>query len=131
MLFRELYIFVCVYAVSNASVALCQQWCTTTTFYLSLTSSIMVQLKPEIYKMIVESMLATNSPPDFETKLDQQQNLARMMRVSKVGHSSMMDMADVSSFALSSSPFYTKIVLLAISTSSYTIWGDCPEKKRF
>jgi hypothetical protein len=60
----------------------------------------MVQLKPEIYKMIVESMLATDGPPDFETKLDQQQTLARMMRVSKVGPSSMMDMADVSSFAL-------------------------------
>jgi hypothetical protein len=47
----------------------------------------MMQLKPDIYKMIVESMLATEAPPDFETKLDQQQNLARMMRVSKVGSS--------------------------------------------
>ena len=59
----------------------------------------MVQLKPEIYKMIVESMLATDGPPDFETKLDQQQNLARMMRVSKVGPSRMRYMADISSCA--------------------------------
>jgi hypothetical protein len=70
----------------------------------------MVQLKPEIYKMIVESMLATDGPADFETKLNQQRNLARMMQVSKVGLSSMMDMADVSSFALSSNHSYTKTV---------------------
>jgi len=44
----------------------------------------MVQLKPEIYKMIVESMLATEAPFDHNTKLDQQQSLARMMQVSKV-----------------------------------------------
>jgi hypothetical protein len=48
------------------------------------TIAMPVQLKPEIYKMIVESMLATNGPPDFKTKLDQQQTLARMMRASKV-----------------------------------------------
>jgi len=44
----------------------------------------MVQLKPEIYKMIVESMLATEAPFDHNTKLDQQQSLARMMQASKV-----------------------------------------------
>jgi hypothetical protein len=44
----------------------------------------MVQLKPEIYKMIVESMLATEGPFDHNTKLDQQQSLARMMQASKV-----------------------------------------------
>jgi len=44
----------------------------------------MVQLKPEIYKMIVESMLATEGPFDHKTKLDQQQSLRRMMQVSKV-----------------------------------------------
>jgi hypothetical protein len=44
----------------------------------------MVQLKPEIYKMIVESMLATDGSFDHNTKLDQQQSLARMMQASKV-----------------------------------------------
>jgi hypothetical protein len=44
----------------------------------------MAQLKPEIYKMIVESMLATEGPFDHNTKLDQQQSLARMMQASKV-----------------------------------------------
>jgi len=34
--------------------------------------------------MVVESMLATDDPPDFETRLDQQQCLARMMQASKV-----------------------------------------------
>ena len=67
--------------------------------------------------MIVESMLATDGPPDFETKLDQQRNLARMMRVSKVGPSSMMNMADVSSFALLSNHSYTKTAWWATSTS--------------
>jgi hypothetical protein len=47
----------------------------------------MVQLKPEIYKLIVESMLATNGPFDHNTKLDQQQSLARMMQASKVSSS--------------------------------------------
>ena len=44
----------------------------------------MVQLKPEIYNMIVESMLATDGPFDHNTKLDQQQSLARMMQASEV-----------------------------------------------
>jgi hypothetical protein len=47
------------------------------------TIAMPVQLK-EIYQMIVESMLAADGPPDFKTKLDQQQTLARMMRASKV-----------------------------------------------
>jgi hypothetical protein len=44
----------------------------------------MVQLKAEIYKMIVESMLVTDGPFDHKTKLVQQQSLARMMQASKV-----------------------------------------------
>jgi hypothetical protein len=90
MLFREVHqisLYVCVYAVFNASITFNKQWRITATLLLSLTSFIMVQLKPEIYQMVVESMLATDGPPDFETKLDQQRNLARMMRVSKVGPS--------------------------------------------
>jgi hypothetical protein len=50
----------------------------------------MVQLKPEIYKMIVESMLATEGPFDHNTKLDQQQSLARMMQASKVSSHSFL-----------------------------------------
>jgi len=44
----------------------------------------MVQLKPEIYNMIVESMLATDGPFDHNTKLVQQRSLARMMQASEV-----------------------------------------------
>ena len=44
----------------------------------------MVQLKPEIYNMIVESMLATDGPFDHNTRLVQQQSLARMMQASEV-----------------------------------------------
>lgn len=50
----------------------------------------MVQLKPELYKLIVESLLATDGPPDFDAKLDHQQCLARMMRASKVSRSFMI-----------------------------------------
>ena len=45
----------------------------------------MVQLKPDIYTMIVETMLAADWPADHDTKLAQQQCLARMMQASKVG----------------------------------------------
>jgi hypothetical protein len=83
----------------------------------------MVLLKPEIYKMIVESMLATDGPPGFETKLDQQRNLARMMRVSKVGPSRMMDMADVSSFALYVNLSFTKTAWSAMSPSWFRTWS--------
>jgi hypothetical protein len=47
-------------------------------------STTMVQLKPEIYKMIVESMLDTEGPFNHNVKLIQQQSLARMMQASKV-----------------------------------------------
>ena len=40
--------------------------------------------------MIVESMLATEGPFDHNTKLDQQQSLARMMQASKVSSHSFL-----------------------------------------